>query len=134
MKKVLTIIFLLTTMLSFGQNDVFAMNITKPKSVVFTNTDNSSNYKIDLKINTRYKNESKDRSAGLGLFIAGLAFTTAAILEGNGNYGTWTRNPNSTSQYNQTYTTKPFMQQTPRQIMLFVGIGFTLTGGILSIK
>lgn len=131
MKRLLTLIFVMTTMLSFGQNDVFAMNTTKRNF----NTYNVGSQTIDLKLKTtKYRNSEKDRSAGVGLLIAGLAFTTAAILEGNGNYGTWTSTPNSTSQYNQTYTTKPFMQQTPRQIMLFVGIGFTLTGGILSIK
>lgn len=131
MKRLLTIIFAMTTMLSFGQNDVFAMNTINKKNFSYNV---SSAQTIDLKLNVSYKNPEKDRTTGVALLIAGLAFTTASILEGNGNYGTWTSTPNSTSQYNQTYTTKPFMQQTPRQIMLFVGIGFTLTGGILSIK
>lgn len=133
MKRLLILIFVMTTMLSFGQNDVFAMNTSKKEFTTNYNVGNTQT--IDLKLKTiKYKNPEKDRSAGIGLLIAGLAFTTAAILEGNGNYGTWTSSPNSTSQYNQTYTTKPFIQQTPRQIMLFVGIGFTITGGILSIK
>lgn len=135
MKRLLTVIFVMTTMLSFGQNDVFAMNTSKGNFSTNYNVEKNTQT-IDLKLKTtmKYRNSEKDRSAGLGLLIAGLAFTTAAILEGNGNYGTWSSTPNSTSQYNQTYTTKPFIQQTPRQIMLFVGIGFTLTGGILSIK
>ena len=134
MKRLLTVIFVMATMLSFGQNDVFAMNTTKRNFDTDYNVRSTQTIDLKLKTTTKYRNSEKDRSAGIGLFIAGIAFTTAAILEGNGNYGTWSSTPNSTSQYNQTYTTKPFMQQTPRQIMLFVGIGFTLTGGILSIK
>lgn len=134
MKRLLTVIFVMTTMLSFGQNDVFAMNTPKRNFTTNYNVENTQTIDLKLKTTTKYKNSERDRTAGVGLLIAGLAFTTAAILEGNGNYGTWTHTPNSTSQYNQTYTTKPFMQQTPRQIMLFVGIGFTITGGILSIK
>jgi hypothetical protein len=134
MKRLLTVIFAMTTMLSFGQNDVFAMNTPKRNFTTNYNVESTKTIDLKLKTTTKYKSYEKDRTAGVGLLIAGLAFTTASILEGNGNYGTWTHTPNSTSQYNQTYTTKPFMQQTPRQIMLFVGIGFTITGGILSIK
>lgn len=67
------------------------------------------------------------------LLVGGLAFTAASILEGNGNYGTWSHTPNSTSQYNMTYSTKPFIQQT-RVIMFGVGVGLSLTGviGLLS--
>ncbi len=67
------------------------------------------------------------------LLVGGLAFTAASILEGNGNYGTWSHTPNSTSQYNMTYSTKPFIQQT-RAIMFGVGVGLSLTGviGLLS--
>lgn len=130
MKKLLTLIFVMTTMLSFGQNGLLAMNMTKSD---FIHKSEFNAQSVNLRM-PKYRNESKDRSAGVGLIIAGLAFTTAAILEGNGNYGTWTSSPNSTSSYNQTYTTKPFMQQTPRQIMLFVGVGLTISGGILSIK
>ncbi len=133
MRNILSIVFVTATLLAFGQkqNDLLAMNTFKKISY----KSESSVVKIDLRLTPKYKNSNGDnKDKYIALFVAGLVFTTASILEGNGNYGTWTSTPNSTSQYNQTYTTKPFIQQTPRQIMLFVGIGFTLTGGILSLK
>ena len=63
-----------------------------------------------------------------------VSLTTASILENDGAYGTWTKNPQPGNPYNQTYSTKPFIQQFPRNIMLFVGIGFTLTGGGIMIN
>ena len=77
---------------------------------------------------------SDRRTTGLVLLLAGLAFTTASILENDGAYGTWSNNPQPGNTYNQTYSTKPFIQQFPRNIMLFVGIGFTLTGGGIMIN
>ena len=77
---------------------------------------------------------SDRRTTGLVLLFAGVAFTTASILENDGAYGTWTKNPQPGNPYNQTYSTKPFIQQFPRNIMLFVGIGFTLTGGGIMIN
>lgn len=88
---------------------------------------------VNLNINTskRDKFNPEDRKRAFAVaFLAGLAFTTASILEGDYNYGTYQSSPNKTSNYNTTYVTKPFWQQTPRQIMLCVGIGFTLVGGI----
>ena len=131
MKNLLTIIFLLTTMLSFGQTDLLAMNTSK---IYFINTNYSHENKIDLRLPIKKYHDPSDKSSAIAILIGGVAFVTAAILEGDGNYGTWKANPNSTSKYNQTYTTKPFMEQTPRQIMLFVGIGLTITGGALTIR
>jgi len=90
---------------------------------------------VNLRINTvsnannRYDSDDRKKAFTV-LFLSGLAFTTAAILEGDYNYGTYQSSPNTTSGYNTTYTTKSFWQQTPRQIMLCVGVGFTLVGGI----
>ena len=84
-----------------------------------------------------YKDKPDNRKLNSNIvMIAGLSFITASILEGNYNYGTWSKTPTSSSPYNQTYTTKPFIQQLPRSIMCFTGVALTLTGGIirLSIK
>lgn len=92
--------------------------------------------KIDLKL-SMYKDKPDNRKLNSNIvMIAGLSFITASILEGNYNYGTWSKTPTSSSPYNQTYTTKPFIQQLPRSIMCFTGVALTLTGGIirLSIK
>lgn len=128
MKKILTFLFLMTSVISFSQNDVFAINTIKEKKII-----NPYENKIDLKL-IKYKSETNDKTYGLVLLLGGLAFTAASIIEGDGNYGTWSHNQNSTSQYNMTYKTKPFIEQTPRQIMLFVGLGLTITGGVLSIR
>ena len=107
MKKTLTILLLSVT------------------SVIFAKV-NDSMYK-------EYSSSDR-RTTGLVLLFAGLAFTTASILENDGAYGTWSNNPQPGNTYNQTYSTKPFIQQFPRNIMLFVGIGFTLTGGGIMIN
>lgn len=75
-----------------------------------------SNYVgINLRVNTSpYYGESDRKTAFVGIFIAGLAFTTAAILE-SGDF-------------------KIYQGETARQIMLGVGIGLTLTGGIGAIS
>jgi len=84
-------------------------------------------------LNTTYAQKrqgysERDKSTSVGLVVGGVAFTTAAFLEGPQNYGTWKHNPNSTSQYNMTYVTPSFWQQTPRNIMFVVGITVTITG------
>lgn len=87
-------------------------------------------HQINLMLPKYKQNNTDDRKVTFAvLLIGGLAFTAASILEGNGNYGTWSHTPNSTSQYNMTYSTKPFIQQT-RAIMLGVGVGLSLTGVI----
>lgn len=68
------------------------------------------------------------------IFISGLAFTAAALLEGGSQYGTYVSNPQPGNPYNTTYVTPNFWQQTPRQIMLCIGVGFTFVGGIGMIK
>lgn len=123
MKKLITIVLLITSILSFGQG--------KQSFNSFNN-----GFKIDLKLNeSGHKNKERNRNTeGVVLLIAGVAFTTAAILEDDMNYGTYTPYPMTTGNYKQTYVKKPFWEQTPRQIMLVVGVGFTITGGVLMIK
>jgi len=72
----------------------------------------------------RYEN----KNSGWVLTLSGFTFTTAAILEGNKNYTTYVRNGNQVQKY-----TKPFLSQTPRQIVFFTGITLTFTGLITTI-
>ena len=68
---------------------------------------------VDLRlsqINNRFDPENGKKVA-MVFFISGLAFTTAALLE-------------------DPYSLDTFWQQTPRQIMFCVGVGFTLGGGV----
>ena len=137
MRKLLTVLLLTITFLGYSQTDstrrifnttstTLAYAINMPRTQVY--------YKptpyINLNLKTsRDKFNPEDRKKTFAVvFLAGLAFTTASILEGDYNYGTYQQNPNG--GYSTTYVTKPFWQQTPRQIMLCVGIGFTLVGGI----
>jgi hypothetical protein len=75
--------------------------------------------------------EANPRKEGLMLSIGGAAFTVAAILEGNGMYGTYqTKQINPTTQSHK-YVTQPFLRQTPRNIMFGIGISFSITGLVL---
>ena len=65
---------------------------------------------------------------GLVLTIGGIAFTTAAILEGNVAYGTYQVRQTSPTTQSHKYVTPPFLRQTPRNIMFGVGISFSLAG------
>lgn len=80
------------------------------------------------KRNTGYYSNDNKKNAGICLTVAGVAFTGAAILEGGSQYGTYVSTPNNTSKYNTTYVTPPFWKQTPRNIMLVVGVSLTITG------
>lgn len=73
-----------------------------------------------------YSSDSKNN--GLVLALGGAALTVAGFLEGPGNYGTWTSNPKPGNSYNYTYSTPNFWKQTPRQIMVCVGVSLTITG------
>jgi len=81
----------------------------------------------------QYNNSQNRENAGFVLMISGVAFTTAAILETGQGYGTWVASPTPNSPYNSTYVTPGFWQQTPRNIMLVVGVSFTFTGLITQI-
>lgn len=92
--------------------------------------DHQIKHKVNLNMNN-IDSYHEPRDGGLVLLISGLVFTTATILEGTIHYGTYLGNgPNSPGPY----YVKPFIQQFPRNIMLFVGIGFTLTGFGMSIS
>lgn len=82
----------------------------------------------NINAQTRRQSTERDNKNGIVLTTGGVTFTAAAILEGPGNYGTWSHTPNSTSTYNMTYATKPFWQQTPRNIMFVTGLTLTITG------
>ena len=146
MKKILTSLLLMMTFLSYSQTNsdkALCLGVSKEKMdrilcEMVINPARSPIYYtptiVNLNINTskgrdRFNPEDRKRAFAV-TFLAGLVFTAASILEGDYNYGTYQSSPNKTSNYNTTYVTKPFWQQTPRQIMLCVGIGFTLVGGI----
>ena len=104
MKKLFILIFVLTTMLMHAQR------------------------------NTGYSDNSK-QAAGWTMTIAGIGFTTAAILETGYSYGTnvVTKPATSTSSQQVSYVIPPVYQQTPRNIMFVVGVGFTITGLITAL-
>lgn len=124
MKTIITLLLLSITSIVIGRGD--SINIFRSKS-------DYNVHKIDLKIKMyKYNTHDDLKTKAYILIVGGLAFTTASILEGNYNYGTWSNSPQPGNSYNQTYKTKPFIQQFPRNIMLGVGIGLSLTGvGIL---
>ena len=129
MKTIITVLFFSITSIVIARRD--SINIFKSKPEYNFNTQ-----KINLKL-IMYKDNSSSndiKTGGLILMVAGLAFTTSSIIEGNYNYGTWSKNPQPGNSYNQTYSTKPFIQQFPRNIMLVAGIGFTIAGGHIFIS
>ena len=137
MKTILTILLLLTFRLGFSQQDTTKTNplicssdnksalyyINKPNFYNYFHTSPAWNMNYAIQNGRTYDINSKEGFSIL--LIGGVAFTTAALLEGSGSYGTWNSTGNG---YHQTYTTKPFLQQTPRNIMFFTGIGLSLTG------
>ena len=128
MKTIITALFISIASIAFSKGNDSIFDIKSP--ILFSKSNfNYNTQKINLKMSMYKESSSSDRrTTGLVLLFAGVAFTTASILENEDAYGTWTKNPQPGNPYNQTYTTKPFIQQFPRNIMLFVGIGFTLTG------
>lgn len=69
------------------------------------------------------------KKTGLVLTVGGVAFTTAAILEGSYNYSTHkvTNGVNGNSPTHRL-TNPSFIEQTPRNIMFTVGLTLTITG------
>lgn len=65
------------------------------------------------------------KEQGICLTIGGVAFTTAAILEGSYQYGTY---KDFGKNSNPEYVIPPFIQQSPRSTMLIVGLSLTITG------
>lgn len=141
MKKILTTIFAIISLTSFGQNDIAMNDNNTQNGFMFISPE--TNHKIDLKLPTN-KKVDEGKSAYVALLVAGLAFTVAAIAEGSSQYGTWVTTTPQNSYNNQygagpqssytTFKTPGFWQQTPRQLMLVAGIGMSITGGILTIK
>ena len=135
----LTILITLVTHIGSSQDSITnEKNLTTLEYVFTTPNINSvyevipyNNINLHLNKNMTY-NDFNPKSGFFCLFIAGLAFTTAAILEGTVNYGTWQPIPGSPGR--STYVVQNFWSQTPRQIMLCVGIGFTLVGGVGTIS
>ncbi len=127
MKTILTILlFIVVSNLKASNDDSLSATKDEYRMIETRN--------INLMLPKYKQSNTDDRKLTFAvLLVGGLAFTAASILEGNGNYGTWSHTPNSTSQYNMTYSTKPFIQQT-RVIMFGVGVGLSLTGviGLLS--
>ena len=134
MKTIITALFISIASIAFAKGNDSICDV-KSKILLPKSNFNFNTQKINLNI-VKYKDNSSDDkiTSGLIFLIAGVAFTTASILENEDAYGTWTKNPQPGNPYNQTYTTKPFIQQFPRNIMLVVGIGFTLTGGGIMIN
>ena len=69
------------------------------------------------------------RTNGIILTVGGVAFTTAAIIEGSYNYSTY-KVTNGTKGNSPTHrlTNPSFIEQTPRNIMFTVGLTLTITG------
>jgi hypothetical protein len=134
MKTIITALFISISSIAFAKGNDSICDV-KSKILLPKSNFNFNTQKINLNI-VKYKDNSSDDkiTSGLILLIAGVAFTTASIIENEDAYGTWTKNPQPGNPYNQTWTTKPFIQQFPRNIMLVVGIGFTLTGGGIMIN
>lgn len=85
---------------------------------------------LTTKCHSQSNYDSDDRKkTGLVLTIGGVAFTTAAILEGSYNYSTY-KVTNGVKGNSPTHrlTNPSFIEQTPRNIMFTVGVTLTITG------
>jgi len=80
---------------------------------------------FSLTTKAQFKYSDSDRKEkGWVITTAGLSFTTAAILETSYQYGTYQKDNTG----KEVYYIKEFFKQTPRQIMLVVGVSMTITG------
>lgn len=135
MKTIITALFISIASIAFAKGNDSICDV-KSKILLPKSNFNLNIQKINLNI-VKYKdNSSSDDKiiSGLILMLGGIAFTTASIIQNDDAYGTWTKNPQPGNPYNQTYKTKPFFEQFPRNIMFVVGVGFTLTGGGIMIN
>jgi len=73
------------------------------------------------------KKHYSKHSEGIAMTLGGTAFTVAAILEGGSQYGTYKPVQNGKNT-NSVLVIPPFLTQTPRNIMFFVGVSLTVTG------
>jgi hypothetical protein len=134
MKKIFLAIAILISTISLSQNDLFAMNTshnTNHNSLIFKQPE--IYHTIDLKLGKyKYKDPADAKNVGIAILLAGIAFTTASILEGGSQYGTYVNTGiNSTTS---TYVTPSFWKQTPRQLMLCAGVALSLTGIITIVR
>lgn len=94
---------------------LFAMSALKSNKFIVNNYNtNDFGIKIDLKLKTKYKERSDVKAGGLAVMLAGVAFTTASILESG--------------------DVKIYQGETARQIMLGTGIVLTITGAGISMN
>lgn len=127
MKKMFLVLILsILSLAGFSQsdstkkNDVLCLNTTVRVIGYTFNTPRLQTYYqptpyvgVNLRLSSYksgYTDQDTRRNTYLGIFLSGIAFTSAAILE-SGDF-------------------KIYQGETARQIMLGVGIGLTLTGGI----
>ena len=80
---------------------------------------------------SQIRKEINPNNEGIVLTVGGVAFTAAAILEGNVAYGTYQVRQTSPTTQSHKYVTPPFLRQTPRNIMFGVGISFSIAGLIM---
>lgn len=129
-KLILTTILLLTSILGFSQHNTYVTDTTKKESPLIASVSTTLRYTLNVpRLQTYYQpspyvginlnlskapshySDGNDRKTAFAcIFVGGLAFTTAALLE-SGDF-------------------KIYQGETARQIMFGVGIGLTLTGGI----
>jgi hypothetical protein len=121
MKHLLTFLLALATHFSFCEGDPNKLpNFNNNKSLLLKSNEHKINLKLNyLRVDVDYK------SSGACLLLSGIAFTAAALLEGNGNYGTYV---NGSTPYTTTYVTQPFYRQQPRFTMFLVGCGLSIGG------
>ena len=132
MKKfILTTILVLTSVLGFSQYNTYVTDTTtKKESPLIANASTTIRYTLNVprlqtyyqpspcvginlhlsKSPSYYRDDNDIKTTFTCIFIGGLAFTSASLLE-SGDF-------------------KIYQGETARQIMLCVGIGLTLTGGI----
>jgi len=98
---------------------VYALNI--PKTQVFYQPTPYTNINLHLETK-RVVDYGMSKKAGYtSLLILGIGFISTSILTNSYAYGNY---------QNGQYTVPPFWQQTPRVVILCLGIGLTTTGTI----
>jgi hypothetical protein len=93
MKTIITALFISISSIAFAKGNDSICDV-KSKILLPKSNFNFNTQKINLNI-VKYKDNSSDDkiTSGLILLIAGVAFTTASIIENEDAYGTWTKNP-----------------------------------------
>ena len=122
MKNIVLGVLMLVSSLVYSQTDstyrnlritstTLAYAINMPRTQMYYQP--TSYINLNLKVNRPLYgyNDDDRKKIAMVFFISGVAFTTAALLE-------------------DPYSFDTFWQQTPRQIMFCVGVGFTLGGGV----